>query len=324
MNRHIAAKVIELIVTLVTITFLSFMLVYLAPSDAAEKMLNGNGFIASQETIDAMRSRLGLDQDVFTQYISWISGVIQGNLGTSFRTGRPVVSQLAPALLRTLELAALAFSITVAVSIPTGIQCAKRKNGTFDRIIRYCTYFFASLPSFFLGIVVLYVLAGRLGVIPASMATSSNPLTLFVPACVLAFSLSAWMIRQVRTAVLEKLDDGFVTGLRMRGIPEHVIFRSYVLKASMAPIITALGICLGSLMGGAVLVENVFSWPGLGQVVLTAINYLDYPVIQGFAIWIALIYFAINILIDVFCALADPRIRMGGGVGGSSSNMVEK
>ena len=315
MRKRVAMRILELVITLVTITFFSFLLVYLAPMDAAEKILNGQGFVASQDTVDALRQQLGLDQSLFTQYLSWIGHVLQGDLGTSFRTGTPVVDLLTPALIRTVRLALMAFAITVVVSLPLGMLCARYKDSLFDRIVRYITYLFASFPAFFIGFVVLWIFAGVLKLIPVSIVTAKSWTALIVPAFVLSFNLTAWMTRQVRTVVLEKLSDGFVMGLRSRGIPEGLIYRRYVLKSSLAPIITALGICLGSVMGGAVLVENVFSWPGLGQAVITAINYLDYPVIQGFTIWIALIYFAINVAIDVAIAIVDPRTRAGGTAG---------
>ncbi len=311
MAKKLLLRVLELLVTLVTITFISFLLVYLAPMDAAEKILNGQGFVYSEETVDLLRAQLGLDQNVITQYFSWISHILQGDLGSSFRTGGSVSQMLLPCLVRTLKLASMAFLITVVVSLPVGMLCACFQDSPFDRAVRVITYAFASFPSFFIGFVILWIFAGVLGWIPVSLATTKTWSALLPAALVLSFNLTAWMTRQVRTVALEKLSDGFAVGLRARGVSEFVIFRSYVLRSSLVPIITALGICLGSVMGGAVLVENVFSWPGLGQAVITAIDYLDYPVIQGFTIWIALIYFGINILVDVLCALADPRMRKG-------------
>lgn len=308
-GKTLARRLCEIGFTLISITFLSFCLVYFAPSDAAEKMLRSTGSIPAPETVQALRAKLGLDQPVLSQYLAWLKQLLHGNLGTSFSTGQPVTFSLLPALGRTAQLAGWCFLVTVIVSLPLGVLCAKHQNRLFDKLIRMICYIFTAIPTFVVGIAALYYFAVKRKWLPAVANNSANGLIL--PIAVLSSVMIVWMIRQVRTIVLEKMSQRYLEGLRARGLSEAKIAFSYVLKDAMIPIVTSLGICLGSMLAGAVLVENIFSWSGLGKIVLNAINYNDYPVIQGFILWISLIYYAINLLIDLFYRIFDPRIRRG-------------
>ena len=177
---------------------------------------------------------------------------------------------------------------------------------------------------FVVGILFLYVFGFALGWFPISATAKGGEWSLVLPVTVLTLSMSSWLIRQIRTVVLERRSEPYVIGLRACGISETRIDVFYVMRHSLVPIITDFGICLGSMMGGAVLVETIFSWPGVGMVLITAINNLDYPTIQAFALWIAFIYFAINVLIDVFCRMADPRIARGIKTGGQASSDAKR
>lgn len=310
MSRRIILRIAAYMLSFIAITFLVFLLVYLAPGDAVDKMLAGSP--VSAELKDSYRATLGLDRSVFAQYADWLLSALQGDLGTSFRTNKPVMVMLLPALGRTIILAGRAFLLTVVISLVAGVLCARYKDKAFDHVMRWITYIFYALPSFVVGILALYVFALKLKWFPVSATAYDFEWGLVLPVTVLALSMSAWMIRQVRTIVLERMSEPYVVGLKALGISRNHIEFVYVLKHALVPIITDFGIILGSLMGGAVLVETVFSWPGVGQILMTAISNLDYPVIQGFALWIAIVYFLINVGIDVLCGLADPRIVRGG------------
>ncbi len=307
MIAFIARKIAFVTASLISVTVLMFVLIQLAPDDAASIMLRGSGILPSDAAVENLREELGIDQSLPVQYLAWLASLLQGNFGTSFSTGLPVTATLTPALGRTLQLAAMAFVLTVAVSLPLGILCAKRQNRAVDRIVRFVTYAYASIPTFVVGIVALYALCVRLKIFPT--IANNHEGGLVVPTIVLASTSIAWMIRQVRTAFMEKMNEPYVLGLRARGVTAWRIDVFYVLKGSMNPIVTSLGICFGSMLGGAVLVESIFTWSGLGQTVLTAINARDYPMLMGFALYIAAVYLIINALIDVLYGVFDPRAK---------------
>ena len=307
---RVVKKILEIFLVFLSITFLSFCLIYLAPSDAAEVMLRQGGRLPSPEVIQALRERLGLDRNMVIQYLDWLYRVFRGDLGTSFSTGLPVAQSLFPAIYRTVQLAWRAFVATIVISIPTGVLCAKYQNRLFDKIVRIITYVLSAIPAFVIGVGALYFFAVKLRWLPAISNNSERGLVL--PVTVMASMMSVWMIRQVRAIVAEKKNQSYVAGLRARGISELRIDFSYVLKDALIPILTSLGICFGSMLAGATIVENIFSWSGLGRSVLTAINARDFPMIQGFILWIAMIYYGINLILDAFYCLADPRIRKRG------------
>ena len=309
MIRYLAKTLALLLLSLLSISFLTFCLVQLAPDDAASIILRGSGVLPSDDAVQALREQLGIDKWWPVQYVNWLAAVVQGDLGTSFSSGLPVVDTLTPAAAKTLDLAVRSFLLTIVVSIPLGVVCAKEQNRFGDKVIRFVTYVYSSIPTFVVGIVLLYVFAVKMKVFPAIANNYEGGLVL--PVIVLASTSIAWTTRQVRTIFMEKMNEPYVMGLEARGVAEWRIDIFYVLKDSMVPIVTSLGICFGSMLGGAVVVEKIFTWAGLGSTVLRAIEVLDYPVLLGFALYIALIYFVINFVIDVLYGVFDPRIRAG-------------
>lgn len=295
--------------TLLSITLFTFILVWLAPSDAAEQLLLGTGLLPSDATVEALRHDLGLDRSLPVQYISWLVSLLHGDMGTSYSTGVAVWDSLAPATLRTLTLGFWAFLITVIVSLPLGILCAMYRGKTLDKVIRIVTYVLAAIPSFVVGLALLYFLSEKNNILPS--IANNHIGGLIMPVTVLSLSSIVWMVRQIRTIMIEKMGEPYLVGLRARGIEEYYIVLFYVLKNSMVPIVTSYGICFGSMLGGAAIVEQIFTWSGLGRVVLHAISMRDYPIILGFAIWIALIYCVINAVVDLLYGVFDPRIRKG-------------
>ncbi len=309
-----AVKIIlSTLFTLLSITLFTFILVWLAPSDAAEQLLLGTGLLPSDDTIEALRHDLGLDRSLPIQYISWLISLLHGDMGTSYSTGVAVWDSLAPATVRTLTLGFWAFLITVIISLPLGVLCAMYRGKTTDKVIRIVTYVLAAIPSFVIGLALLYFLSEKNNVFPS--IANNHAGGLIMPVMVLSLSSIVWMVRQIRTIMLEKMGEPYVIGLRARGIDEYYIVLFYVLKNSMVPIVTSYGICFGSMLGGAAIVEQIFTWSGLGRVVLYAISMRDYPIILGFAIWIALIYCVINAVIDLLYGVFDPRIRKGNAKG---------
>ena len=296
---------IQTLILLVGITFLSFLLSWLSPGDAAERMLKKSGMMVTEEQLEAKREELGIDQPLLVQYKNWLVKLCKGDLGTSYKSKKEVVQELAKNLPYTAALTAVAMILVILISLPVGILCAQHRNGLFDNIWRGVTYLFSSLPSFFVALLLMYVLALKLGLLP--VIATRNWKGILMPALVLALTLSAWYIRQVRAIVLKELSKGYIDGLKSRGISRRKILFGHVLKNSMLP----LGISIGNMMGGTTIVESIFSWPGVGKMAVDAINYRDYPVIQGYVVWMALIFLVINFAVDASYQFFDPRVRKG-------------
>ena len=300
---------IQTLILLVGITFLSFLLSWLSPGDAAERMLKKSGMMVTEEQLEAKREELGINQPLLVQYKNWLVKLCKGDLGTSYKSKKEVVQELAKNLPYTAALTAVAMLLVILISLPVGILCAQHRNGLFDNIWRGVTYLFSSLPSFFVALLLMYVLALKLGLLP--VIATRNWKGILMPALVLALTLSAWYIRQVRAIVLKELSKGYIDGLKSRGISRRKILFGHVLKNSMLPLVTLFGISIGNMMGGTTIVESIFSWPGVGKMAVDAINYRDYPVIQGYVVWMALIFLVINFAVDASYQFFDPRVRKG-------------
>ena len=300
---------IQTLILLVGITFLSFLLSWLSPGDAAERMLKKSGMMVTEEQLEAKREELGIDQPLLVQYKNWLVKLCKGDLGTSYKSKKEVVQELAKNLPYTAALTAVAMILVILISLPVGILCAQHRNGLFDNIWRGVTYLFSSLPSFFVALLLMYVLALKLGLLP--VIATRNWKGILMPALVLALTLSAWYIRQVRAIVLKELSKGYIDGLKSRGISRRKILFGHVLKNNMLPLVTLFGISIGNMMGGTTIVESIFSWPGVGKMAVDAINYRDYPVIQGYVVWMALIFLVINFAVDASYQFFDPRVRKG-------------
>ena len=300
---------IQTLILLVGITFLSFLLSWLSPGDAAERMLKKSGMMVTEEQLEAKREELGIDQPLLVQYKNWLVKLCKGDLGTSYKSKKEVVQELAKNLPYTAALTAVAMLLVILISLPVGILCAQHRNGLFDNIWRGVTYLFSSLPSFFVALLLMFVLALKLGLLP--VIATRNWKGILMPALVLALTLSAWYIRQVRAIVLKELSKGYIDGLKSRGISRRKILFGHVLKNSMLPLVTLFGISIVNMMGGTTIVESIFSWPGVGKMAVDAINYRDYPVIQGYVVWMALIFLVINFAVDASYQFFDPRVRKG-------------
>ncbi len=309
MARFLGKKMLFFMITIVGITFLAFSLSYLSPGDPAQTMLARQGIAPSAELLEKTREELGLNRPMLAQYGAWLVGIIQGDMGTSIKSKRPVSEDLATALPNTLWLAGISMGLTFLLSTPLGIICAKRKGSIFDRAVQLLTYIFASLPGFFISLLLMYVFSVRLNLLP--VIGSSGPKGIIMPVMVLSLTLTAWHTRQVRGIVLCELQNQYVIGARSRGVSEMEILLRHILKNSLIPIITLGGITFGALLGGSIIVETIFTWPGIGKLAIDAIGYRDYPMIQGYIVWMALIFLAVNALIELSYGWLDPRVRKG-------------
>ena len=289
------------------ITVLSFTLIHLAPSDPVSVRLSLGGIAVDPAAAAQMRTEMGLDRPLSVQYSDWLMRFLHGDMGTSYRSGRPVSALLLQALPYTLTIAGGAMLLTLLISLPLGIAVAAYRNSAPDYTVRFLTFIGNSVPSFIVGILLLFLFSYQLGWIP--VLAGNSPIGMVLPTAALALIMSARYIRQIRAAALDELAKDYIIGLRTRGIPERRILFGNVLKNIMGVVITLTSISVGSLLGGVVIIETLFSRPGVGSLLMTAISNRDYPVIQAAVVWMVLAYFVVNLLTDLSYRRFNPRIR---------------
>lgn len=306
--KSILKHILQILIVLLGISFLTFLLTYLAPGDPATAMYDAVGIVPSEKQLEETRISMGLDKPFIEQYLIWLKGCLHGDFGTSFSKHTDVLSLLKSRVIPTLKLTLSSLVLMLIFSTPLGILSAIYQNKLLDYIIRFINFMGISMPSFWIGLMLQYIFAMKLNLLPV-ISSGTGFQKMILPSITLAISMTAKYTRQVRTAVLEELNQDYVIGAKARGIPWKTILWKHVLPNSMLPLITLLGLSFGSLLGGATVVELIFSYSGMGQLIVSAVSYRDYPLIQGFVLWISLIYMVINILVDISYSLLDPRIR---------------
>lgn len=309
MKKYVLQRIVQLIPILIGITFLSFAMMRIAGSDAIYELYGDKGAV-SQEIIDAKRAELGLDQPFLTQYLAWLGGFLTGDMGISYISGRDVFQTFISKLPATLLLTALSIAVTVLISIPLGVLAALRHDRWIDYLLRIFSFIGNSLPNFFVALLLMQLFAIRFSLFPV-IADGVNLSSAVMPTLTLAIAMSAKYMRQVRATVLEELNKDYVLGAKARGIRGGVIVWKNVLKSSMLTILTLLALSIGSLLGGTAIIESIFMWDGVGKLAVDAITMRDYPLIQAYVVWMALIYVLVNLITDLLYRFLDPRIRLG-------------
>ena len=307
MRRSIIRRVLQFIPVLLGITFLAFLLIYLSPSDPVSVRMSAGGISVSPEIMESMRRSMGLDRPLLVQYGDWLWNILHGNMGKSYITDADVLDQILKALPYTLKMAGASLLLTLCISIPVGILTAAMQNSKFDYVVRVMAFVGNALPNFIIALCLMFIFSYRLGWIPVLATT--KPIGLILPALTLALVMSSRYIRQIRAAMLDELGKGYVVGLRSRGLSETTILYKNVLKNIMVTVITLTGISLGSLLGGTVIVETVFTWPGLGSLIMEAISQRDYPVVQAVIVWMASAFMVVNLLTDISYTVFNPKIK---------------
>ena len=311
MKKYVIKRLLQLIPILLGITFLSFAMMRIAGSDAILQKSDVSGVALSQEVIDAQRAQLGLDKTFLVQYVNWLGGFLTGDLGVSYVSGNDVFSTFISKLPATLLLTVTSILLTVIISVPLGILSAVKQNKFTDYLIRICSFIGNSLPNFFVALVLMYFFSIRFSIFPViSDGVSFSSVAL--PTLTLAIAMSAKYLRQVRAVVLDELSKDYVVGAKARGVRFSVTLWKSVLRASLITILTLLALSIGSLLGGTAIVESIFMWDGVGKLAVDAINMRDYPMIQAYVVWMAVIYVLVNLITDISYHLLDPRIRLGG------------
>ena len=280
-----------------------------AGSDAVLELYGDKGAVA-QEIIDAKRAELGLDQSFLTQYLTWLFGMLTGNMGVSYVSGKNVFDTFVSKLPATLLLTVLSMGTTVVISIPFGILAAVHQNKFADYLLRFFSFLGNSMPNFFAALVLMQIFSIHWKLFPV-IADGNRMQSAVLPTLTLSIAMSAKYMRQVRAAVLEELNKDYVMGARARGIRPGVILWKSVLKSSILTIITLMALSIGSLLGGTAIVESIFMWDGVGKLAVDSITMRDYPMIQAYVVWMAVIYVLVNLISDLLCHALDPRIRLG-------------
>ena len=311
MKNYALKRLLQLIPILLAITFLSYGMMRIAGSDVVEQKMENTSGTVSQEMIDNARAELGLDKPFVVQYFTWLGNLLRGDMGTSYVSNKPVFSTFGSKLPATLLLTAVSILLTVLISIPLGIWSAVKQNTATDYVIRTASFIGNSLPNFFVSLLLMYLFAIRLGWFPVISGGVSLQ-SVALPALTLAIAMSAKYLRQVRATVLDELEKDYVLGARARGVKFSTTMIRSVMKASLVTIITLLTLSIGSLLGGMAIVESIFMWDGVGKLAVDAINMRDYPIIQAYVMWMAIIYVVINLITDLSYHFLDPRIRLGG------------
>ncbi|MCR4611350.1 MAG: ABC transporter permease [Lachnospiraceae bacterium] len=311
MKKYVIHRLLQLIPVLIGITFLTFLMMHFAGSDAITEMYADKGAV-SQEIIDAKKAELGLDKPFIVQYLSWLGGLFTGDMGVSYVSGKDIFETFISKLPATLLLTLLSIVATIIISIPLGILMAVKQNKVTDYILRFCSFIGNSLPNFFVALVLMEILAIKLHWLPV-VSTGISLKSAIMPTLTLAIAMSAKYMRQVRAVVLEELSKDYVVGARARGIRENVTLVKSVLRSSMITIITLLAISIGSLLGGTAIIETIFMWDGVGKLAVDAITMRDYPMIEAYVVWLAIIYVVVNLIADLLYHALDPRIRLGDG-----------
>jgi ABC-type dipeptide/oligopeptide/nickel transport system permease component len=304
MIRFLIRRLLLTIPVLVGVATLVFLLIHLVPGDPAQMML---GESAPPADVADLRARLGMDRPLYVQYGAFLKGVATGDLGTSFRTNRPVAGLIAERIPATFELAMAAMLVAIGVAVPLGIVAAVGAGSAVDHVATTFALAGISIPNFWLGPLLAIIFSIELGWFPVS--GRGGLASLVLPAITLGAPLAAILARTTRASVIEELGEQYVLAARARGLSRTRAVLEHAFRNSLIPIVTVVGLQFGSVLTGAVITETIFAWPGIGRLLIQSINARDYPAVQGCILLIAVTYVAMNVLVDVVYGWLDPRIR---------------
>ncbi len=319
MGKYVARRLLLIIPTLLILTMLVFGIMRVLPGDVATRMLSDEAGALSmkQFTVDALRAKLHLDRPLYLQYLGWLWDLGRGDLGESLFTGRPVRDEILQRLPITFQIALMAQILSLGIGIPVGILSAIRQNSWVDLLLRFWSIFFLAAPSFWLAL--LFILLAALqfnwlppvGYHPFFEDPRSNLLQLIWPSVILSLGGLATIARMTRSTMLEVMREDYIRTARAKGLKEQIVIIRHALKNAMIPVVTLAGLGFAGLMGGTVILEQIFAIPGLGSFFINAINFRDYTIVQGAVVVFAVIFMLVNLLVDVMYGWLDPRISYG-------------
>ncbi|TMC06355.1 MAG: ABC transporter permease [Chloroflexi bacterium] len=306
MLTYVGRRLLAAIPTLWGVATAVFIMARLLPGDPARVIA---GVTASQDQVDHLRRQLGLDQPLPVQYLDFLGGLVRLDLGTSAHFGDPVLAEIGSRLPYTAELALAALALAVVLGISGGVVAALRRNTVIDVVISTVSMLGISMPTYWLGLMLIVLFAIQFRLLPAAGADS--PESVVLPAVTLGLLSVGLIARMTRSSLLEVLGQDYVRTARAKGVSPARVVVAHGLRNALVPILTAIGLQLGSLMGGAVVTESVFGWPGVGRLLLDSIFSRDYPMVQGLVLLFAVTYIAVNLLVDLLYVVVDPRVRYG-------------
>lgn len=306
MKKYISRRLISLLPILLGITFLAFVIINLSPSNPAEVALRVNNIVATEEAIASKTIELGLDKPFIERYFLWVINSLKGDFGTSYVNRKDVLGLFGQALPNTLKLAFVALLITIVFSVVVGVLCAIYEGSIGDKITRALVFLGTAMPSFWIGILLIWMFTVKIKIFPTSGMTASNAVVL--PSITLSLGYISTYVRLIRNNMVQNKHENYVYYARIRGLKESTIIK-HIFKNSLQSSLTALGMSIPKLIAGTVIVENIFAWPGVGRVCVDAIFNRDFPVIQAYILLMAVLFVICNLLVDIFSVAIDPRMR---------------
>lgn len=307
MIKKALIKIAGLLILLLILSLFVFLLLYIAPGDPAEKRLTSQGVVVTKEILQAEQERLGLLKPFFVRYGEWLFGVLRGDFGFSFKDDLPVAPKLLQGLKNTVILAMASLLFSLLVSWPLAVWSAFRKDGIADHIIKMISFIGNSLPNFLISVLLMYFFCIKVNLLP--VIADGTVQGLLLPVLSLSIPMISRFTRQIRSEMITELREDYVTGMRLRGVKERYIALN-VMRNTSGHVLTIVGLQIGTLMGGSVVIETIFRWPGIGKLVMDSITARDYPVIMGFVLIMGTIYVVINQLTDLCYHLLDPRVKV--------------
>lgn len=307
MKKYIVKRLLQFVIVMLGVSFLTYLVTSATPSDPAEMLYLNMGVVPSDAQLHVAREEMGLNDPFIVQYGRWLMNLLRGDLGESYNTGNSIFVEMALRLPETIKLAGFTLLVVVLVSFPLGVLTAVRQNRFIDYFIRFLSFFGISMPGFWLGLLTMYVLGVALRLLP--VVGRQDFRSMLMPVITLGVPMICSYTRQIRVAMLEEMNSDYIIGIRSRGVSEGRILFRHVLPNAMPPIVTLLGLSIGGMLGGAAIVETIFGWQGIGSMVVTAIRVRDYPVIQAYVLWMAVIYVLTNLFVDIAHHWMDPQLR---------------
>lgn len=308
MLRYTLQRLLFLLPVMLGISVMTFFLIHITPGDPAVLIMKAQGVEPTPESLEHLRQEMRLDQPLYRQYIMWIEDVARLDLGASYTTGVPVTEEFFSHTPASLELALAAISFIILFSVPAGIVAALFRRSTIDHLSRIAALIGASMPSFWLGLLLIYIFAVKLHILPVT--GRGSPSHLVLPAVTLGFGLAAVYARLLRASLLDVLGQEYIKVARAKGLLEKWLIGRHALKNALLPALTMFGISFGNLLGTACIVETVFSWPGIGKLAVDSIFNRDYPMIQFYGLFMAVVFVLANLAVDLSYALLDPRVQL--------------
>ncbi|PIC63463.1 nickel ABC transporter permease subunit NikB [Sporosarcina sp. P13] len=308
MIRFIYKRLLGAIPSIFGLSIITFLLIQLIPGNPVLTYLRVSNIQASEEVVQALRVKMGLDQPLIMQYVQWLANVLQFDFGTSFISKRPVVDEMVLHFLPTLQLTTVAFLLIIVCSIPLGVTSALHRGKWFDKLTQLFAFSSVSLPTFWLGFLLMYFFSVQFDLLP--VLGKGSVVHFVLPATTLAIGYIGTYLRLIRASTIEVLEEPFILYAQARGLKERTIVWRHILKKAASPTLTGLGMSFGNMLGGTIIVENIFAWPGMGQLLVESIVNQDYPMIQACVLLLGIVFFLTNLLVDILCGWLDPRIRL--------------